>query len=48
VWVEVGEGPLFDLIELDRLDLIRHLELLQKKDDLKKMRASVEVKDDKI
>ncbi len=48
VWVEVGEGPLFDLIELDRLDLIRHLELLQKKDDLTKMRALVEVMDDKI
>lgn len=28
VWVEVGKGLFWDLIELDRFDLIRHLELL--------------------
>lgn len=36
VGIEIGEGLLFDLIELDRLDLVRHLELLKEKDGLGK------------
>ena len=48
VGIQVGERLLFDLIELNRLDLIRHLELLKEKDDLVEDRASAEVMDDGI